>query len=194
MPVAGSKGRELWQAVHERDHPAAIALLANNADINWVNDQDLTPIMEAARIGNDIIIPHLIVHGAHPTAKNKHGDSALMLALSNAHLVCAEKLIIHGADLDKLTDVPHEKLNKLFEHLLMNHRADLIFNLLEPLHALDYDLTFSDRGHTLLQIAITEGDAVLVENILNARVPVSSAEIKLAISALEYYKNDAKQF
>jgi ankyrin repeat protein len=72
-------------------------LLENGADPNIPNNRGFTPLMRAAHSGMDDVVGLLVNGGADLDAQDKHGRSALMLALSGEHSQVAERLLLAGA-------------------------------------------------------------------------------------------------
>ena len=56
-----------------------------NVDVNGVDEQGNTPIIEAARFGHDDVVTALVMAKADVNAKNDEGKTALMLAAEAGH-------------------------------------------------------------------------------------------------------------
>jgi len=69
------------------------SLLASpNVDVNGVDADGNTALIEAARFGHDDVITALLVARANVNAKNKQGKTALMLASEGGHDECVRLL------------------------------------------------------------------------------------------------------
>ena len=69
------------------------SLLASpNVDVNGVDADGNTALMEAARFGHDDVITALLIARANVSAKNKQGKTALMLAAEGGHDECVRLL------------------------------------------------------------------------------------------------------
>lgn len=69
------------------------SLLASpNVDVNGVDADGNTALIEAARFGHDDVITALLVARADVNAKNKDGKTALMLASEGGHDECVRLL------------------------------------------------------------------------------------------------------
>lgn len=69
------------------------SLLASpNVDVNGVNADGNTALIEAARFGHDDVITALLVARADVSTKNKQGKTALMLASEGGHDECVRLL------------------------------------------------------------------------------------------------------
>jgi ankyrin repeat protein len=62
------------------------ALLSSpNVDVNAVDENGNTPLIEAARFGHDKVVTALLIAHADPSIKNNEGKTALMLAAEGRH-------------------------------------------------------------------------------------------------------------
>lgn len=69
------------------------SLLASpNVDVNGVDADGNTALIEAARFGHDDVITALLIARANVSAKNKQGKTALMLASEGGHDECVRLL------------------------------------------------------------------------------------------------------
>ena len=69
------------------------SLLASpNVDVNGVDADGNTALIEAARFGHDDVITALLIARANVSAKNKQGKTALMLAAEGGHDECVRLL------------------------------------------------------------------------------------------------------
>lgn len=69
------------------------SLLASpNADVNGVDADGNTALIEAARFGHDDVVEALLIARANVNAKNNQGKTALMLASEGGHDECVRLL------------------------------------------------------------------------------------------------------
>jgi len=69
------------------------SLLASpNLDVNGVDVDGNTALIEAARFGHDDVVAALLIAKADVNAKNKQGKTALMLASEGGHDECVRLL------------------------------------------------------------------------------------------------------
>src|ERR1043166_7202158 len=69
------------------------ALLASpNVDVNGVDADGNTALIEAARFGHDDVVQALLIAKADVNVKNKQGKTALMLASEGGHDDCVRLL------------------------------------------------------------------------------------------------------
>jgi ankyrin repeat protein len=60
-------------------------LVSPNVDVNAVDDQGNTALIQAARFGHDEVVTALLVAKADVSIKNNEGKTALMLAAEGGH-------------------------------------------------------------------------------------------------------------
>lgn len=84
------------------------ALIAAGDDIDLYYEDEIdqtgTPLMLAARNGEEMAVDRLIRAGAKLESSNYEGETALCLAVLNNHLGCARRLIRAGASIHAVTD------------------------------------------------------------------------------------------
>lgn len=68
-----------------------------NADVNGVDENGNTPLIEAARFGHDEVVRALLIAKAEVNAKNNEGKTALMLASEGGHDETVRALTQAGA-------------------------------------------------------------------------------------------------
>ena len=77
------------------NHADAVqALLARGAQVNWVDNFGMTPLLYAASVdfGDTAVLERLIAGGADLKAKNKQGQTALDLAKNYNHSMAVSLL------------------------------------------------------------------------------------------------------
>jgi len=67
-------------------------LTSPNVDVNGVDADGNTALIEAARSGHDDVVEALLIARADVNAKNKQGKTALMLASEGGHDECVRLL------------------------------------------------------------------------------------------------------
>lgn len=76
----------LLQAARLGNADTVRSLLASpNVDVNGVNADGNTALIEAARFGHDDVVAALLIARADVSAKNRDGKTALMLASEGGH-------------------------------------------------------------------------------------------------------------
>ncbi len=90
----------LHWAVHNNDLPLVERLLKARARAEVRNDFGVTPLLEAALIGNEALIERLLKAGANIETTDADGQTALMLVARTGNLAAARMLIKRGADVN----------------------------------------------------------------------------------------------
>jgi len=67
-------------------------LTSPNVDVNGVDADGNTALIEAARFGHDDVVQALLIAKADASVKNKQGKTALMLASEGGHDECVRLL------------------------------------------------------------------------------------------------------
>lgn len=76
----------LFRAATAGDADTVKALLASpNVDVNALDENWNTPLMQAARNGHDEVVTALLVARANVNARNRDGKTALALAAEGGH-------------------------------------------------------------------------------------------------------------
>lgn len=75
------------------------ALLASpNVDVNGIDENGNTPLIEAARFGHDEVVSTLLIAKAQANIKNNEGKTALMVASEGGHDQTVRVLTQSGAE------------------------------------------------------------------------------------------------
>ncbi len=72
-------------------------LASPNVDVNGIDDQGNTPLIQAARFGHDEVVTALLSAKADVNTKNNEGKTALMLAAEGGHNETLRALTQAGA-------------------------------------------------------------------------------------------------
>ena len=142
-------------------------LLERGANIEEVNDEGYTPLMEAAREGHEEMVALLLSQGADINAQTEETqETALTLACCGGFLEVADFLIKAGADLELGASTP------LMEAAQEGH-LDLVKYLLENGALVnaqtgtgDTALTYAcENGHTDVADLLLQYNAELVRRL-----------------------------
>jgi ankyrin repeat protein len=87
----------MW-ALADRHNDVAQALIERGADIQARSKDGYTPLLFAARAGNDKGVRMLLAHGAHINDAASDGANALLIATVRGHADLARSLLDEGAD------------------------------------------------------------------------------------------------
>jgi ankyrin repeat protein len=97
-PCWADDGAELVAAAKAREHEAAMALLADGADVAAAEPDGTTALLYAAHTQNLELARALIAAGADPSARNDYDATPLMEAASVGDTAMAGLLLDAGAD------------------------------------------------------------------------------------------------
>lgn len=93
--------KELHQAIETGDKVKYSKLIKDkNTDLNAQDEDGMTPLMSAALAGQVDLIKDLLKRKVQLEKKNKVGDTALAIAVSNEQYKSAKELIKAGAQVD----------------------------------------------------------------------------------------------
>lgn len=163
------QGTELLQIAERGDISALDALLTRDANADYRDSCDWTPLMKAALNGHKDVVQRLLAAGADIDAKDKGGYTGLMLAASNNHADTVAMLLERGAmsDAQELT----EGFTALIWAAQRGHRETV-----ELLLARGADKTLPDfEGKTAADRAAEQGHAALRALLSDGSLPIASA-------------------
>ena len=90
----------LHWAVHNTDLEAADQLIRAGANVSAKNDYGVTPMSEAALIGNPAMIERLLSAGADANSPGADGQTPLMVVARTGNVEAARLLLSHGANVN----------------------------------------------------------------------------------------------
>jgi uncharacterized protein len=89
----------LFRAARAGNADTVRALLASpNVDVNGIDENGNTPLIEAARFGHDEVVSALLIAKAQVNIKNNEGKTALMVASEAGHDQTVRVLTQSGAE------------------------------------------------------------------------------------------------
>lgn len=88
----------IFEAIQNIDIVSLNVLLAQDADIDSVDEKGNTALMLASKIGNPRMIKIILAHNPGIDMKNEAGYTALMIASEQGQTHIVEQLIKRGAD------------------------------------------------------------------------------------------------
>ena len=88
-------------------------LISQGADVNKVNSEGRTPLMNACKKMNTSFVEILLDSGADVNARSKTGDTALMTACRTQSITCTKLLLKYGADVNALDNTHFNAVSML---------------------------------------------------------------------------------
>ncbi|KAK3104921.1 hypothetical protein FSP39_013227 [Pinctada imbricata] len=145
------------------DSDLASLLLQKGADVNWADNDRVTPLFIASENGFSSIVNVLISHRADCTICRKtDGASPLLIAAERGHPEVVRKLLDNLKDEDDINFVNHQNNTPLLMAALNNHT-----NVCEVLVENGADVNISNHnGYTPIHVASRNGNAKLVNMFL----------------------------
>jgi len=196
---ADSSASALHWAAYNNDLGGARRLLAEGADPNAANRFGVTPLHEAATVGNAEMLKAMLEAGGNANASFGEGETVLMTAARAGNADSVRVLLAHGADVDA-AERWHGQ-TALMWAAIENH-ADVVQLLLDAGAEVDRASTKHDwvkisysegnvpktrdlGGLTALQFAAREGSLESVEKLLAAGADASATEPMYQLTPLQ---------
>lgn len=150
---------DLIAAVYRDDTDTVIDLINRGMDVNSVDPAGNTLLHVAARNGNVRLLEILLKGKANPNARNRVGDSPLMLAAYNGKQPAIDFLLAAGAELNHTGWTP-------LHYAVFAEQAEMVSYLL--LKGANVDAR-APNEQTALMLAAKNGNLAIVKLLLNAK-------------------------
>ena len=162
--IVGAEAAEIHQAAETGNLAEVQKLLAASPELLEAKDETgRTPLLCAARGGQQEIIQFLVDRGADLTARNVRGSNALHLAANAGHAATVEYFLGKGLEINTVNSNGYSPLilaclgaHTEVARLLIDKGADL-------------NITDSRRGGNAFHWACVQGNAALLEILFAAR-------------------------
>ena len=177
-PPAREPKPNLMKAAGKGRTEVVKALLAQGADVNAKDKDNVTALIAAAAGGHAEIVKVLLAEGADVNVKGANGWTALMVAAFDGHAAIVETLLAQGADVNSKA--------KEGETALMLAATEGNTEVVEALVAQGADVNAKGKGGaTVLMAAVFGGRADIVEILLaqGAEVDMKDEEGVTALMA-----------
>lgn len=160
--IGAREDTALIAAVREGHFDICALLIANDADVNAINDAGNTALHYAAREGYEPISKLLLEHGAYVNLPNDDGDVALKLAAREGNALICRLLIEYGADLNYKNAFGNTALMNAAEY----DREEAIQVLLTAIPLVDQEKILRTRASLLAsQMALKKGEPALPKDV-----------------------------
>ena len=196
---ADTSASALHWAAYNNDLGAAQRLLAEGADPNAMNRFGVTPLHEAATVGNPEMLKALLEAGGDANAAFGEGETVLMTAARAGNAESVRLLLAHGADVDAYE---HWHGQTALMWAAMENHADIVQILIDAGAAVLARSTVHDwikisysegnvpktrdlGGLTALQFAAREGSLESVEKLLDAGADANTTEPMYQLTPLQ---------
>jgi ankyrin repeat protein len=196
---ADTSASALHWAAYRNDLPAAKRLLDEGADPNAANRFGVTPLHEAATVGNAEMLAAMLDAGGDANAAFGEGETVLMTAARAGDAESVRALLQHGANVDA-TEHWHGQ-TALMWAAIENH-SDVVELLIEAGAEIDRRSTKHDwvkisysegnvpktrdlGGLTALHFAAREGSLEAAEKLLAAGADANAAEPMYQLTPLQ---------
>lgn len=101
VPVAqAGPNEDLMLAARQGDVQQLQKLIAAGADVNFTDEQGLTPLLVASRLGNRQTVRLLLAAGADITVRDRNGTFVLLAAVYSRNELLVSDLVALGVDVN----------------------------------------------------------------------------------------------
>ncbi len=140
-------------------------LLGKGCNVNAVNEEGRTALMEAAYRGHSHILNELINAKANLEAKSPEGETAIFFAVKGKKYECVKMLINANADL-AVVDIESESL--VHHAVRLNDTNSLKLLITAGVTGKKLDVKSLEAGNTPMHIAVLEGHVDCVQQLMDA--------------------------
>jgi uncharacterized protein len=196
---ADTSASALHWAAYDNDLGAARRLLAEGADPNAANRFGVTPLHEAATVGNAEMLQAMLEAGGNANAAFGEGETVLMTAARAGNAESVRLLLAHGADANASE---HWHGQTALMWAAMENHADVVQVLIDAgadVHARStkhdwVKISYSEGnvpktrdigGLTALQFAARDGSLESVETLLDAGADANATEPMYQLTPLQ---------
>ncbi len=95
--VWAGPNEDLMKAAMKGDMAKVEAAVSSGADVNFSNNKQMTPLLNASHMGHEAVIKYLVENGADVNVKDAKGRSALTHAAHKGNTGLIEYLKTKGA-------------------------------------------------------------------------------------------------
>lgn len=153
-------------------------LLGRGGNADLVNNEGMTPLIDAAKNGRIVCLKILLEHSVNIEAVfPKAGNAtALWLAADSGREMVMKELLKHGANVEAQASVDSCGSVTPLLRAAMRQNVPCMLVLLEA--GANVEASDSTRGHTALMVSASHGQVTAVELFLRAGAQVDSKDLK----------------
>jgi ankyrin repeat protein len=156
--VFGGAWEDILRAAEANDTETVAGLVARGMDVNTSDRTGTTLLMIAARNGNESLLEFLLRNKANTLKRNKHGDSAILLAAMGGRLAVVKRLVEYGVPVSGDGWSP-------LEYGAFAGQSEIVGYLLSKGAPIDAK---APNGQTPLMLAAGEGQIAVVKLLITA--------------------------
>lgn len=154
---------DLISAAYQDDTTTVLSLINRGMDANSVDPAGNSLLHVAARNGNDNLVSGLIKLKANPNARNRSGDTPLMLAVYSGKEAAAKALLAGGAQINQDGWAP-------LHYAVYAEQTEMVSLLLSKGAKVD---ARAPNQQTPLMLAAKNGNIEIARTLLNAKADPS---------------------
>lgn len=158
--VAFASPDEMLRAAERGDRQEALALVAEDVDVNSVSRDGTTALHWAVRHGDETFVSELLRAGADASARNRYGVTPLFLAAENGSALLIELLLEAGASANEVSTQGETALMTVAR----TGATDAAEVLLE--HGAEVDARETWHGQTALMWAAGYGHPAMIRTLI----------------------------
>jgi len=162
-------GTALWWAI-EKNHPAIVRLLLDAQADTEIDRYDVTPLLEAVRLGHKDLLDMLLKAKANPNSRETLGKTPLMYAADKGDTTIVITLLNAGADVNAVGQKGWHALM----HAAYGGHTDVVTLLLQKKATLEQA---DEHGKTALIWAIENNQLDVVKILIRAGANIKVADV-----------------
>ncbi len=158
-PIFASAGayEEMEEALTRHDASAVIKLVERGMDVNTVDRQGNTLLVQAVRADMPTLVDYLLQHKARLNSRNRYGETAIGIAAFMGKMRYVQQFVEAGAEVNFFGWTP-------LAYAAFNGHAQIVDYLLK--HGAKIDAK-TETGTTALHLAARNGHVEVVKILLN---------------------------
>jgi len=158
LPISALAGsyENMEAALIRRESPVVIDLIKRGLDVNTVDREGNTLLVQSVRQDMPELFEYLITNRAHLNTRNKNGETALSIAAFSGEFPYVKRLVEAGAEVNFYGWAP-------LAYAAYNGHAEIVAYLIK--HGAEVD-AMTENGSTALFFAARFGHEAVVDTLL----------------------------